>query len=162
MKKLYFIRHAKSSWEFDVADEKRPLNDRGLTDAKNIGFALKDKDLVIDLIITSPAVRASTTAAIIQNALGITSDKLQTVKELYDFSGEKVLQVIHSISDTYQNVLIFGHNHAFTTLANTLGSKSIQNVPTAGVVVIEFDSETWSSVKKGKTVFTLFPKELRK
>ena len=81
--------------------------------------------------------------------------------QLYDFGGQQVSQFIKSLDDNYQNVMIFGHNHAFTSISNIFGNKFIDNVPTCGLVMIEFDTISWKTIDKGHTKLTLFPKELR-
>jgi phosphohistidine phosphatase len=45
----------------------------------------------------------------------------------------------------------FGHNAAITNFVNIFGDVSIENVPTSGFVSIEFDTENWIEIKKGKT-----------
>lgn len=161
MKTLYLIRHAKSSWEFDVLDQKRPLNQRGLKDANLIGEALKSSISNIDRVLCSPAERAYTTAKIITSHLGVSDDKFQIDDNLYDFDGRMVLEVIKSCDNTIASLMIFGHNHAFTDISNILGDKSIDNLPTAGVVQIQFDVDSWRDITKGKTISTLYPKSLK-
>ena len=77
------------------------------------------------------------------------------------FQGENLLQVIKNCDDTVNNLMVFGHNHAITAFVNTYGDKFIDNVPTCGVVIIEFNINNWKDLKKGKTVKTLFPKDLK-
>lgn len=161
MKRLYLIRHGKSSWDFDVSDELRTLTDRGITDSQLIGKELKSKIKSVDLIISSHATRAYETAKLVVEQLEIDLSSLQVDPDLYDFNGNMVMQVIKNCSDSVDSLLIFGHNHAFTTLANKLGNKLIDNLPTTGVVAIDFKVKSWDKIEKGKTVFTLFPKSLR-
>ena len=69
MKTLFLIRHAKSSWEYTaLPDKDRPLNDRGKRDAPKMGKRLAKRDVTPDLILSSPARRALTTAEIRQEA----------------------------------------------------------------------------------------------
>jgi len=162
MKTLYLIRHAKSSWEFDVPDHKRPLNHRGLNDAEMIGDHLKTLIKPIDKVISSPAIRAHKTAKIISKLLDIDVDRISLDQDLYDFNGDKAMEVIKNTDDSITTLMVFGHNHAFTFLANKLGDISIDNLPTTGVVCIEFETENWENVEVGKNVLTVFPKLLRK
>jgi len=161
VKTLYLIRHAKSSWEFDVSDEKRPLNERGLSDASLIGKELKTIIKKLDRVLCSPAERAYTTAQIVLDYLDIDKNLFSVESKLYDFGGSLVTEVIEECNDSIDALMIFGHNHAFTYLANLYGSLSIDNLPTAGVVAIEFDVTQWKNITKGKTVLTLYPKSLR-
>lgn len=161
MKTLYIIRHAKSSWGFNLPDDKRPLNERGLRDAELIGKELKNIVKPIDRVLCSPAERAYETAKIICDQLNISEDIFFLEPNLYDFEGSKVINVIKSCKDTIHTLIIFGHNHAFTSLANLLGSTYIDNLPTAGVVAIEFEAEKWQDINVGKTLLTIFPKSLK-
>jgi len=162
LKTLYFIRHAKSSWEFDVSDDKRPLNEKGLHDAGLIGKELKEKiTKKLDRILCSPAERAYTTAQIVLDHMDIKEDLFSVEPRLYDFAGGLVTEVIQECDDDINTLMIFGHNHAFTYLANQYGDLVIDNIPTAGVVAIEFDVAQWGNITKGKTIFTLYPKSLR-
>ncbi|UZO80258.1 histidine phosphatase family protein [Aquimarina sp. ERC-38] len=161
MKKLYLVRHAKSSWEFDLEDHERPLNERGLNDAKLIGLGLREKLDSVDKIVSSDALRAQTTAAIITEQLDKKYHKFDLESRLYDFTGDQVVWYIKSTSTTVNTLLLFGHNHAFTLIANKYGNKFIENVPTAGVVGIKFDITDWKDISAGETFLTLFPKSLR-
>lgn len=161
MKTLTFIRHAKSSWEYDVRDIDRPLSTRGQNDANLLSKELLTSSNHPDAIFSSPANRALTTCHIFMENLNFDKELLVISEELYDFGGDRVLQFIYSLDNTYKDVLIFGHNHAFTAVVNDLGTKNIDNVPTCGLVKIKFDVNYWIDVKKGKTIMTLFPKELK-
>lgn len=161
MKTLYMIRHAKSSWEFDVSDEKRPLNQRGLRDADLIGKELKTIIKSIDKVLCSPAERAYSTAKIVLSHLNISDNIFSLEPRLYDFGGNQVIETIKDCNDSVDTLMIFGHNHAFTSIANLYGSEKIDNVPTAGVVVIQFDIEKWKNLSVGKTLLKIYPKSLR-
>ncbi len=161
MKTLYMIRHAKSSWEFDVSDEKRPLNQRGLRDADLIGEELKSIVKSMDKVLCSPAERAYATAKIVLGHLNFPEDIFSLEPRLYDFGGSHVTEVIKDCDDSVNSLLIFGHNHAFTSIANLYGSEKIDNVPTAGVVIIQFDVEKWKNINVGKTLLKISPKSLR-
>ncbi|AXT59788.1 hypothetical protein D1816_05255 [Aquimarina sp. AD10] len=161
MKTLYMIRHAKSSWEFDVLDDKRPLNQRGLKDADLVGEALKKQVKPVGLVLCSPAERAHTTAKIVLSHLDLPKEILVLESDLYDFDGRQVIEVIKNCNDTIDTLMIFGHNHAFTSIANLFGSEVIDNLPTTGVVCIEFDTNSWKNVNVGKTVLIITPKSLK-
>ena len=57
--------------------------------------------------------------------------------------------------------MVFGHNPAMTGLVNLLGDKPIDNLPTTGLCVIDFDLNSWKDIETGKTLLQLFPKNLR-
>lgn len=155
------MRHGKSSWELKVSDEDRALLQRGITDAKLVGEELSSKGLEIDFTFSSPANRALHTAMICLRQLRFPLDRFKVIPELYDFSGNHVIDFVRSLSNDLNTVLIFGHNHAFTHIANSLGSQYIENVPTSGFVHLKFQDKTWAAIEKGTTVQTIFPKHLK-
>ncbi|NJX15443.1 SixA phosphatase family protein [Tamlana crocina] len=161
MKELILVRHAKSSWEYDVIDHERPLKKRGFNDANLVSNHLKNENFNIDLVISSDAVRAKTTAEIFIENLNISNDIVQFEHNLYDFSGELLTQVIKNCNDAVDRLMVFGHNHAITAFVNTFGDKYIVNVPTTGTVILQFDINSWDDLKLGKTIMTIFPKDLK-
>lgn len=161
MKNLLLMRHGKSSWELNVSDEDRALLQRGISDAKLVGEKLSTKELNIDYVYSSPANRAFHTAMICLRQLRFPLDRFKVVPELYDFSGDHVLNFVRSLPNGLNTVLIFGHNHAFTHIANLLGSRPIENVPTSGFVHLQFNDINWAAIEKGTTVQTIFPKHLK-
>jgi len=161
MKKVILVRHAKSSWEFNLPDHKRPLNDRGLNDAHLVSLAIKSTFKKPDSALSSHAIRAKTTADIFAENLDFEPGFLEVNSELYDFSGNGLVSVIKQLPNILQSVMLFGHNHALTYFVNAFGSTYIDNVPTCGLVTIEFDIDNWANLSKGKTIFTLFPRDLR-
>lgn len=161
MKKLTLVRHAKSSWEHNVIDHERPLNEKGFSDAHQLSVYLKTRNLKADAVLSSDAIRAKTTASIFLENLKIDASLMQLNHDLYDFSGSNLVSVIKSCSNKVNNLMVFGHNHAITAFVNTFGSKFIDNVPTCGVVTIEFDIDNWNDLNKGKTINTLFPRDFK-
>ena len=70
MKTLYLVRHAKSSWEEPgVSDADRPLIPKGLKKTQLIVDFLLKRETKIDLMISSPAVRAYETAKLVAAGL---------------------------------------------------------------------------------------------
>lgn len=161
MKTLILVRHGKSSWEYSVGDKDRPLLERGINDALLVSDKFHEDGLKIDSIFSSPANRALHTAMIFCRQMYFPLDKFRTTEWLYDFSGEEVLHFVKELDNDLQTVMIFGHNHAFTHIANSLGNTYIENVPTSGLVQLEFNVDNWKSVEKGVTKQTIFPKQLR-
>ena len=161
MKTLTLVRHAKSSWKYNVIDHERPLNKRGRYDAQILSKHLKNKILKIDLVLSSDAVRARNTADIFMDNLNISQEIFNLNHSLYDFSGENLTQTIKACDDSINHLMIFGHNHAITSFVNTYGDKYIDNVPTCGVTIIEFEINFWKNINQGKTISTLFPRDLK-
>lgn len=165
MKKLYLIRHAKSSWDnLSLDDFDRPLNSRGEKDAPKMGKRLQDKKIAPDVIVTSPAKRALDTCLIIIKFLGFPKEKISIDKRLYHASEEELLRVIRELkdhpNDEEENVLLFGHNPGLTNFANQLLNEHIQNIPTTGIVVASLSIKKWQEIDWGcgKLLFFDFPK----
>lgn len=161
MKTLVLIRHAKSSWEDDVTDIRRPLSKRGFTDANLLSKSLHSFNFYPDAIFSSPANRALSTCTIFMKNLGFPDRILKTEEQLYDFGGQSVLRFIKNLDNTLNQVMIFGHNHAFTELTNTLGDRTIDNLPTSGFVMIQFEIDSWKGLENGSTKMILTPKDLK-
>ena len=161
MKKLILVRHAKSSWEHDVIDHQRPLKTRGFKDANIVSNNLNNRDIQIDMVLSSDAVRAKNTAEIFMNSLNIDRSIFYLKPKLYDFSGRDLIKVITECEDFIDHLMVFGHNHAITAFVNSFGDQYIDNVPTCGVTMIEFGIDTWKDLKPGKTVLSLFPRDLK-
>ena len=161
MKNLYLVRHAKSSWEYDVSDHQRPLKKRGFKDAHLVSNYLKNKITLPDLVISSDANRALTTANIFISNLGLNEDDIELDHELYDFGGRGLINVIKNCDDSINTLMVFGHNYAMTNFVNSYGDKLIDNVTTSGFTHIELDINSWKELKKGTTVLTVFPRDLK-
>jgi phosphohistidine phosphatase len=160
-KRLTLIRHAKSSWEFDVIDHERPLKTRGKNDADLIAKALGKINLKPDAIKISDAKRTLETSHIILPYLNVDQTIITYNHKLYDFSGELLLDVIKNTSPLVNHLLVFGHNYAITNFVNSYGTKIIDNVPTCGVVMLEFATNDWSNLGNGSTLDTIFPRDLK-
>ncbi|WP_179344782.1 SixA phosphatase family protein [Winogradskyella ursingii] len=161
MKSIILVRHAKSSWKHDVIDRERPLKSRGKNDAKLVAKQFLKHNIDVDKVFSSPAKRADLTCKIFSNHLKFDKYQVQTAEELYDFGGENVISFIKSLKNELNTVMIFGHNHAFTSISNIFGSEFISNLPTSGLVKMNFDISSWEDLKKGETEFIIIPKELR-
>ena len=160
MKTLYLVRHAKSSWKQpELSDIDRPLNKRGKRDAPLTGSVLKNKEIQPELIITSPARRAKDTAFEIAEKINYPKSNILTNDNIYEASSAELIKVIHNFDDKYNSIMMFGHNPDFTMLSNYLTDHYIDNIPTCGVVGIQFNS-AWKSVQSGsgKSFFFIYPK----
>ena len=160
MKQLILVRHGKSSWDYDVSDKDRPLLERGIQDGHRVATAFKELDIPIDAIFSSPANRALHTCIIFMRKLGLPFRNLELTNELYEFSGEGVMEFVHGLEHNLKTVMIFGHNNAFTNVANSWGSNPFENVPTTGLVQLSFKTDSWVSVSNGTTARFIFPKQL--
>lgn len=145
MKTLTLVRHAKSSWkDSSLADRDRPLNKRGERDAPEMGRRIAAAGVRPSLIVSSPAVRAWTTARIIADEIGYPREFLQRDQRLYLASVNAILDVIVAQDNGFNNLMIVGHNPGFTDFANYLVPGLTNNIPTAGVVSVALDTDDWN------------------
>ena len=164
MKTLYLIRHAKSDWGNDsLKDIDRHLSTRGYSDAYLLSKQLAEKPEKPELIISSPAIRAFSTAQIFSRAWNIKPEAIQLNSELYEATTDNILKQLKKIDDRNHCVAVFGHNPGFTSLFNELTEQYLDNLPTCGIVCVEFKIDSWKKIipKSGTNKLTLFPKEFK-
>ena len=109
----------------------------------------------------TPNNQIHTTFLFFKEALELNDAACRVDERLYDFGGNSVMEVIHETPDQINSLMIFGHNHAFTSIVNLLGNVYLDNLPTCGFAAIEFPQQSWKDIANGKTIMTLFPKEIR-
>jgi len=148
MKRLTIVRHAKSSWDnSSTPDADRPLSARGERDAPVMGARLAGRGSRPSLILTSPADRAISTARILARALSYPQEFLQSERDLYLAGTADLLQVIARQDSRCSDLMLVGHNPGLTDLANRLvGDYWLDNLPTAGVVALDCDTEDWGTI----------------
>jgi phosphohistidine phosphatase len=146
MKTLFLVRHAKSSRDDPaLPDRDRPLNERGMRDASRVGGQLAKRDANPDLILSSPARRALTTAEIVARKLHYRLKDIVLDERLYAATPEVLLAIVHELDDKAKRVMLFGHNPELTELAHRLSEK-ITDMPTCAVAEFAFDTKSWSNV----------------
>ncbi len=144
MKILTLVRHAKSSWkDTSLRDRERPLNKRGRRDAPEMGRRIREHGIRPSLIVSSPAERAWTTARLIAAEIGYPLEFLQKDGSLYLASVDDILDVVAAQDEGFNSLMVVGHNPGFTDFANFLCPGLTNNLPTAGVVSVEFDRDDW-------------------
>lgn len=161
MKILILVRHAKSSWHDPYLDDfDRPLNKRGKHDAPVMADRFVARGEKPDLLVSSTAKRAITTATIFARALDFPVQDIVQEPRIYEASIADLLWVIRQLDDACQKVVLFGHNPGFTGLANALCKAQINNVPTCGIVSMSFQLAHWTEIEEGsgKMEFFDFPK----
>jgi phosphohistidine phosphatase len=146
---LYLVRHAKSSWKDpSLADIDRPLNKRGRRNVPDMGRRLRDQGHVPDLVISSPAHRALSTARGIAGELGIDAAAICIEEDLYFAGSRGMLGVLKEVDDRHGRVMMVGHNPAITALLNDLANTGIPNMVTCAIAIIGFDMASWSEVEE--------------
>ncbi len=161
MKNLILIRHAKSSWDTPLKDIDRPLEQRGMKDAHLVSLNIFNYLPQTFVIWSSIAKRAADTAIIFAQNILYPIESIIYKKELYTFDENQLERIIKSIDDSYDSVIIFGHNAAITNFVNKFGDVFIDNVPTTGFVSLEFDTDYWQQIKKNKTKQIISPKDFK-
>ena len=157
MKHLHITRHGKSSWDYeDISDIDRPLNNRGINNSYMMAKRLLDKEVIPDLLISSPATRALSTAVIFMRVMNLPSGILQINEDIYMGYIDELAEIISSLDNKYSNVMLFGHNPAFTTLANRFLTVSVDNIPTAGIVSMSFEINSWKDIDEAVPELEIF------
>jgi len=148
---LHIARHAKSSWDFEeISDIDRPLNPRGLNSAYLMAKRFGERNVLPDLVLTSPANRALYTAVIFARVLNLSWDKVVMDEKIYMGYADDIIHIVESIDNKHNNIMIFGHNPTFTDLANHFLDNRIDNIPTAGIVSLTFKENSWNTIGTAK------------
>jgi len=162
VKKLYLIRHAKSSWkDSELSDFERPLSKRGKADAPFMGALLHKKNVKPDLILASPAFRAKKTAEIIAKKLH-TTKKIVFLAEIYEANVSALEKILLELDDENSTVFLFGHNPSLNIFAQQYVDFE-ENIPTCGVVEIKFHCKSWNEIHKAnaRVVSFEYPKKYK-
>lgn len=163
MKTLYIVRHAKSSWNHpELSDEERPLLEKGKKRTRKIINYFRERNVKVDLIISSHAVRAHETARIIAHGIGYPIENIVISQQVYHAGADLLFDQFFDLSDDINSLMIVGHNPAFTNFANHFLEKKIDWLPTSGVVSVSFDTRLWVNLPlaKPRLNFIVYPKEL--
>lgn len=161
MKQLFIIRHAKSDWgDLDLKDFDRPLNHRGHKNAPEMVERLVAKNIRPDIIVSSPALRALTTAKYFAAGWKLDHHQLNTDPSIYEASTNTLLNVINQFDNQFDSIALFGHNPALTDLLNYLTNEYIANMPTCSTAIIEFPFDDWKLISgsTGELVLFDYPK----
>jgi len=157
MKRLFLIRHAKSSWsDISLDDIDRPLNKRGKRDAPFMAKLLKEKNIFPDLLISSPAKRANSTAMFFADAFDYPKERIVVKSPIYESSVRDFLDVLQEIEDENRVVFLFGHNPALTLFTTFLSGKDLINIPTCGIAGLKLKVEKWGQINENTCELELF------
>lgn len=160
---LILVRHAKSSWDDPSLDDRdRPLNKRGTKDAPFIGKLMKKMNEFPDIIISSPARRAYDTARKIAEELNYSKDHIILDELLYMPSKLDFIKLSEKYTRNYKKIMMVSHNPGLTEFVNHVIDNYINNIPTCGVVRIDFHSDNINPESKGKMIYFEYPKKYHK
>ena len=161
-KTVYLLRHAKSSWDDPaLSDRKRPLNERGQRNAPRMAKRFAERLPHPQIIISSPALRARTTAEIFASEPGMETCRLVINEDIYGASTKRLINIIREVDDSIDCIMLVGHNPDLTWLVNELVGADIDNLPTCSVVTINIASVSWKDTGKAhaRLVDFDFPKK---
>jgi len=163
VKRLTLVRHAKSDWKHGLlADIDRPLNARGERDAPVMAARLAGAGLVPTRILTSPALRALTTARLFVCSMACPSRRISEVPEAYLASPAMLLDLVRRHGGRARHVMLFGHNPGISALTALLtGGDSPGEVPTCAVTSVLVPLRDWRELAPGSAAldFYDFPKK---
>lgn len=157
LRNICFVRHAKSSWDNpQLQDIERPLSKRGERDAPFMATKMVELQITPDLIITSPAIRARTTARIFADAADIESSHFIVDDMVYGADVRGIVRMVQNIDDKHTSVFVFGHNPTMTIMANCFAGVDIDNVPTCGILQCKTMVSSWKSWSPEVSAFVGF------
>ena len=161
MKKLYVVRHAKSSWSNNLlSDYERPLEKSGINDTNQIGHYLRSKQYIPDCVLTSAAVRTIQTTDILYKYFSKNTVEIIKLESLYGASVEETINIIKNFNNKYNSLMVVGHNPTITLMINQISSAVIDHVPTSGVAVIDLNSIKDDNLI-GNLLEFIYPKKLK-
>lgn len=161
MKNVILLRHAKSSWDnLLLSDFERPLNGRGKNDAPLIGKEICRYGILPDLILCSSSQRTRQTLAAIQHHFPKAT--IEFKRDLYHSSADHMLNLVKSVPDHFNTVMLVAHNPGITYAFELFGDVRIDNVPTCGVGCFSFDVNSFTDIKSGNgnLEYFVYPKGL--
>jgi phosphohistidine phosphatase len=148
-KTLVFVRHGKSGYDAYVgSDMQRHLAERGYADSMDTLRWCQSLDIVPDLIVSSPAIRAYSTALVFANGYAYPPENILLQDAIYEATVQQLLYVVSSFPAKADTVFMFGHNPGFTDVVNFLCGPVLHHLPTAGVAVLKLNAGSWTEVGK--------------
>lgn len=156
MRTLYVLRHAKSDWgDSSLRDFDRPLNGRGWKAAKAMGREMRERDLVPDLVLVSPAARTTETLARLEEGFGSGFDKIEE-RSIYLAETEVLLGLVRGAPVQAGRLMIVGHNPGMHELVVALSEgpqdlrdEAADKFPTGALAEISFDVRDWAEIAPG-------------
>ena len=158
---IIIFRHGKSDWNAVYnKDHDRPLAKRGINASKKMGIFLKDKDQIPDIVISSSADRAKTTAELAIKA-GNWSSNFYVDERIYGRSSNFLLELAKLIDDKHKSICFVGHEPTCSSFIS-LSTFHSARFKTASMAKINFVSDSWSGIEfgKGTLEWLLSPKEI--
>lgn len=156
-KQLMLIRHAKAEWNSAAqTDFDRSLSKRGHSDAPEMAKRVLKQGLVPELLLSSPAVRALSTARHFAEEWQISASAISTNERIYEAGVRDLLRVVNAVDDAYAFIALFGHNPGLTDFVNYVSDAALVQMPTCGIILMEFSVESWAMVGAATSRILLF------
>jgi phosphohistidine phosphatase len=156
MKTLLLMRHARSAGMAPHRpDLERPLTERGRKDVPIMARRISGRALRPDLIASSPALRALTTARLVAQELSLNGQAICVDAALYESTLEGYLEFLTTLPEAAQIVLVVGHNPTISACVNLLASSSVPELPAGGVAGVIAEIASWSDLRRrcGRLLF---------
>lgn len=150
-KRILLMRHAKSDWDIEVIDSRRPLKKRGKRDAVMMGHWLMARNLFPQLIYSSPAERALATAKKVRKAMDLDKALLKVDERIYNSTPALLKEVLQSTPESLNLVMLVGHNPALEDLLAELLDEPMlipadgKLLPTSALAELSFEG-SWSDL----------------
>lgn len=147
MKNLYLLRHGRAeSSSGSSLDISRNLTDIGREEIKQMAKKMNIARKLPQLIICSPSNRTKQTAAVFLDQLDIQNITIIEEHKLYEASLPALLQTINEISESFQNVMMVGHNPSFSDSVQLLTRNILDHLPPSGILHFTFEQQLWSQI----------------
>lgn len=164
MKRLYLVRHAKSDWNHPGLDDfDRPLSKRGMRDAPKMGEYLVEQRISPQIIVSSPARRAHETAISLAAPMQIPPSDFVKDNRIYAAAASTLIAIIHEWDNTWEHVMMVGHNPGMADIAAVLTGENVGHIPTCTVMGLNLDVASWDDVAQscGTQWLKIVPKAIR-
>jgi phosphohistidine phosphatase len=171
MKRLFLLRHAKSSHHGEVRDAARPLAPGGIWAGEAIAERCAKKLSKVDLVLCSSAIRTHETLRLLERHLP-PSCKIMLDDGLYLADRRTLENALRRVDDGADSVLVVGHEPGLSDLADSLCGdegrpkarrRLAKGFKTASLVTVDLVIERWADLGWGTGSLRemIRPKDLR-
>jgi phosphohistidine phosphatase len=144
---LYLARHADAANDNSIPDAQRPLTEDGLANAKLMGNRLRERGINPTRIVTSPALRARSTAQLFAEILGFPAENVQSLSSIYEATARTLQDVVAALPNDHTSILLIGHNPGVSRIVSHFTGEAMENMPPAAVACLSFEADDWASLR---------------
>jgi phosphohistidine phosphatase len=151
MKLVTIVRHAHAEkHDGDVEDFERRLDKRGRKEAEQMAELAHGLGVRADYVVSSPAVRAISTAKEFARSLGYPLQKIRHDDRIYLAERATLVGILRATPASARHVVLVGHNPGLSRLAGWLaGDETIGELPTAAVCTLKAAIDGWDGIAAG-------------